>query len=370
MDVTPLRLRSQQLVDPTARTAHDLVRHFGALQGQEYGPTKWGIGLRLPHLQDADIEMQLNEGRILRTHLLRPTWHLVTDEDIRWLLRLTAPRVHQLNGYMYRSTGLDAAEFSRYNRLIVNAISGGMHLTREELGSVFLRNGAQADGIRLGLIMMQAELEGIVCSGRRQGTSHTYALLDERVKSAPPKTRDEALAALTRRYFQSRGPATVKDFAGWSSLTIADCRRGVEMLRPTLTDDHAEGGQYIYFRDTCSDDAPPRLHILPIYDEYIMGYKDRAALLRFRSSLGKPPFRFDNMIVWGGQIVGTWRRDLRRNAIDLVWDCFQTPEKSQTRLLRAAAELFGKFHRLPVSLHQFDPGSTNKLHRPGWQFSN
>src|SRR5690606_4347556 len=141
--------------------------------------TKWGRGLRLPHLTDNDIENELNDGKILRTHLLRPTWHLVSAKDIYWLLKLTAPRVHTANAYMYRQLELDYKVFNRCNDILIETLQDGNQLTRDAINERFKMHKIIAKGHRLSYIMMNAELEGIVCSGARQGNQFTYALLDE-----------------------------------------------------------------------------------------------------------------------------------------------------------------------------------------------
>ncbi len=366
------RLHSQQLIGPQSQTAHDLVHYFGAVQGQEYAQTKWSLGLRLPHLLDADVEQQLTEGKILRTHLLRPTWHLVAAEDIRWLLQLTGPRVHQKNAGTYRTAGLDTAMFRRCNDLLFKTLEGGKHLTRDELAVVFLEKGIQTDGLRMIAMMMQAELEGIVCSGIRQGKQNTYALLEERVPPVPELSRDEALATLARRYFQARCPATVKDFATWSGLTQADCKRGIEICGANGDPLEMDKEGHFFFPKNFSighaNDGP--LHLLPLYDEYIMGYKDRAAIQQFSRGLGKPPAHFDNMIIYAGQIIGTWRRDIGKTTADVVLEFFQTPDEQQVALARQVVERFGKFYGVAATMHFFDPKSKDKLHRPGWAFQN
>ncbi|MBC7773804.1 MAG: winged helix DNA-binding domain-containing protein, partial [Phycisphaerae bacterium] len=181
MNLTQLRFQNQQLDGSSLQTGHELVQWFGAVQGQEYGPTKWGLGLRLAHLKDADVEHELEAGKILRTHLLRPTWHFVAAEDIRWMVLLTAPRVHQANAYMYRQLALDASVFNPCNDLIVTTLEGQQQRTREEIAAEFRQHGILAEGHRLSYIMMQAELEGIVCGGARRGNQFTYTLLEERV---------------------------------------------------------------------------------------------------------------------------------------------------------------------------------------------
>lgn len=324
-----------------------MVEWFGAVQGQEYAPTKWGLGLRLPHLTDSDIENELNAGKILRTHLLRPTWHFVSASDIRWLLRLTAPRVQKVNAFMYRQLELDDKVFSRCNDIIIETLQGGKQLTREDINKELAKNNIIANGHRLSYIMMNAELEGIICSGARQGNQFTYALLDERAGRGRSPEKDEALTELTIRYFRSRSPATVKDFATWSGLTITDCKRGIEMTKPLLQKVIIDQQEYYFGTDASLQSKQyDKIHLLPVYDEFIMGYKDRSAMMTLK---GAYPFRYDSMIISGGQVIGTWKRTLLKNAINIELDLFKPLKKAQSRAYDEVVNRFGEFMKLKVN---------------------
>ena len=174
------RLRNQQLVGSTRRKPDQVVSWLCAMQAQDYPAAKWAIGLRAPGCQDADVEQAFNDGLILRTHVLRPTWHFVAPEDIRWLLALSAPRLHAANAYYYRQAGLDAKMFAKSCAMIHRVLEGGKTLTRAEIAVYLKRAKVPADGLKLAYVMMHAELEGVICSGPRRGKQFTYALLDER----------------------------------------------------------------------------------------------------------------------------------------------------------------------------------------------
>jgi hypothetical protein len=329
-----------------------MVEWFCAVQGQEYTQTKWGLGLRLPHLKDRDIENDINEGKILRTHLLRPTWHLVSAENIRWLLTLTAPRVHAANAYMYRKTELDSKTFTRCIDILVKTLQGGRQLTREEINNEFARNKIIAQSHRLSYIMMYAELEKIICSGGRRGNQFTYALLDERVKPAKAITEDEALTRLAVHYFKSRGPATVHDFSTWSGLTLTECKRGLDMLKDRLETIIAEDVTYYVFSDAVFDKRMAQsVHLLPVYDEYLMGYKDRSAILIYQQSSGNEfNYMNDCMVVYDGQIMGTWKRTIKSKKIELNYDFFMEINKVQKKRFDDAIRRFSQFYELPVEL--------------------
>ena len=220
------RLFNQQLVDTRFQQAEEIVAWMGAMQAQEYAMAKWAIGLRLGTTNDGAIEAAFNAGRILRTHVLRPTWHFVAPKDIRWMLRLTAPRVRQAMAYMDRQLEVERRLIARSQRAFTKALQGGQPRSRTDLQLALTRAKVAASGPRLAHLLMHAELDGLICSGPRRERQFTYMLLDERVPSTKPLQRDVALAELTRRYFESHGPATVQDFSWWSGLSMRDATRG------------------------------------------------------------------------------------------------------------------------------------------------
>jgi hypothetical protein len=230
-DMASQRLAQQLLTESALDRPEDVVGWLGAVQAQEYAGAKWGIGLRTRGLSDGLLDRAFDEGRLLRTHLLRPTWHFVTPADIRWLLALTGPRVHAHNAHRYRELGLEASTLARSHDVLAAALAGGRWLTRPELAAVLEGAGLSAEGQRMPYLLMHAELEGVICSGPRRGKQFTYALLDERVPAAPVLDQDAALAELARRYLRTRGPATVHDFAWWSGLTVTAIRQGHRVAR-------------------------------------------------------------------------------------------------------------------------------------------
>jgi hypothetical protein len=298
------RLANHGLARPRFSTAADVVSWYGAVQGQEYRPSTWGIAQRTAGLTSADLDRAFDAGEILRTHILRPTWHFVAPADLRWMQLLTSSRVQALNAYWYRVNGLSARVLARGADVIARSLEGGAELTRPELAEQLRRARIQATGPRLAGIVMHAELEAVICSGPRRGTQITYALVDERAAPATPLTRDEALAELTRRYFRSHGPATLRDFVWWSGLRVADARAGIALagLRESRIGDLS-----------CWSMAPaapaPRaaasVRLLPIYDEYFVAYRDRGALTAGIDGYDT----FANYLVVDGRLYGTWRAE-------------------------------------------------------------
>ncbi len=224
------RLLNQGITRPKTRTPEEVVAWLGAVQAQEYPFARWALGLRMPEgTTDSEIERAIDEGRILRTHVMRPTWHFVTPADVYWMLELTASRVHRTLATYNRRQGLTEDVMARGTKVFERALKDGQCLTRAELGARLERAGIMAKGVRLALLTIYAELEGVICSGPRRAGQLTYALLADRAPRPRRLSRDEALAELTLRYFRSHGPATIRDFVWWSGLLTADAKRGLEM---------------------------------------------------------------------------------------------------------------------------------------------
>ena len=353
-DITRLRLHNQRLSTTTFENPADVVGWLGAVQSQDYAGAKWALGQRIRNATDAAIEQAFNEGAILRTHVMRPTWHFVTPEDIRWMLALTAPRVNALCATYYRKLELDTATFKRSNALLTKALQGGKQLTRAELTSLFQKNGIASDDLlRFTYLIVRAELDGIVCSGARRGKQFTYALLDERAPHARTLERDEALAELAKRYFVSHGPATLKDFVWWSGMIMADARKGLDSIRSQLISE-VENGQTYWFGDsTPARTSSPTVHLLPDYDEYTVGYTDRSAIFDLThtnklDSRGSELAQYT--IVLDGHIAGTWKRILRKNHVVIEFVRFRTLTEAEYCAITDAAERYGKFLGLPVQL--------------------
>ena len=354
LDIAHQRLGNQHIARATFKKPGDVVAWLGAVQAQDYAGAKWALGLRLQGATDGGIDRAFADGSILRTHLMRPTWHFVAPADIRWLLALTAPRVHVANASMYRKLELDGALFKRSDAALVKALRGGRQLTRDELRGVLENAGIAADdGIRLAYLMMHAELEGLVCSGARRGNQFTYALLDERAPNARTLRREEALVELAGRYFMSRGPATVQDFAKWSGLTLAEARAGLEAVKARLRQEVVDGRTYWLPASKSSAKVPsPAAWLLSIYDEYISGYKDRSALgtARVGARLVALGNALAYIIVIDSQIVGTWKRTHGKEGVTIETNLFSRLTAAENRALAVAAQRYSDFLQRPVSL--------------------
>jgi hypothetical protein len=351
IEIVRQRLRNQRLESSDLRTPADAVACLGAVQAQDFAGAKWALGMRVPGITDADVERACDDGRILRTHVLRPTWHFVARADIRWMLALTAPRVHAMNAAYYRKCGLDAPLFARSGAAIERALQGGNQLTRAELASALRRAGIHADGMRLAYLMMRAELDGMICSGARRAKQFTYALVAERAPGARTLERDEALAELTRRYFSSHGPATLRDYAWWSGLTVREARTGVEMLRKTLVEETIDSRTYWL--------VPPQAGVrrrslpaflLPNYDEYLIAYKDRGCVLDSPPATRRGAVEHPHHLIIDGKLRGSWKRVPGTTATTIEVRPFRPLHKNHTTALAAAAARYGTFLGVPVTL--------------------
>jgi len=351
-DIAHRRLHNLRLSGAPLEAPEDVVGWLGAVQSQDFGPAKWSVAERTGGVGDAAIDRAFADGAILRTHVLRPTWHFVLPADIRWLLELTAPRVHALNAYYYRQLGLDDAVFERCNALLVGALQGGAQLTRKQLAATLEGAGVALGGFRLAYLLMNAELRGIVCSGAPRGKQQTYALLEERAPQATSRSRDEALAELTLRYYTSHGPATVKDFGWWSSLTAADIRRGLELVASRLQHEVVDGVTYWFAgRAPATRPAAPAVHLLQGYDEYIVGYSQSKSLLNLagRALLQDRPM-FNGVAILDGQVAGHWKRTLNRDTVAFEVALYEPFDDAQAKALQAAADRHGEFLGLTATV--------------------
>jgi hypothetical protein len=345
VDIPAQRLVRQRIVHPHAGSAPDLVAHLGAVQAQEYPFAKWGLGLRLGSpTTDADITRAFDTGQILRTHVLRPTWHFVAAEDIDWMLQLTAPRVHFPLRSQARCLGLDTGMFTRATSLFERALAGGRHLTRAELAAALARAGLTLSPQVMGLVALYAELERVICSGPRRGRQFTYALLSERVRRPRWLSGDEALAELTRRFFKSHGPATVRDCVWWSGLKSADVRRGLGIINASTF----EQDGLTYWFDGHAQPAvlkAPDVHLLPIYDEYLVAYRDRLAVPHGQSVIatGASAVTFRHALVIDGQVAGTWRVEADRSTTTVRVTPLRRLRRPEESAVEAAAARYGRF---------------------------
>src|SRR5262245_19678573 len=340
--IAAARLRNQRIEGRTVVAGPAaVVALLGAVQSQEFDAAKWALGLRMgPRATDAAIERAFNDGRILRTHVLRPTWHFVARADIRWMLTLTAAHVRRSLATYHRRLGLDRPLLTRAVRIVERALGDGDPLTRQELRGLLAKAGITLDSIRLAFVMMEAELEAVVCSGPRRDQQFTYALLSSRAPNAWPLPRDEALATLVRRYFASHGPATIRDFVWWSGLSTADTKRGLEIVRARQTP--VDGLVYWTVGGGGLHDSLSDTHLLPIYDEYLVAYRDRAAVPHSWQPSGSS-VTFRHALIVDGQVAGTWNVTRKHAALAMTITPGRTLTRHERRAMREAVLRYQRF---------------------------
>ncbi len=354
----------------SASSPVDVVQRSVAVQSQEYLAAQWGLAQRLPDAARPDaaaVAALIDGGAILRTHVLRPTWHFVTPADARWLLEVSAERVHRVNGTYYRRHGLEGAEVAASLDVVARSLAGG-HRTRAELAAELEAAGRPSSGLGFTLLVMLAELDRVAISGASVGRQRTYAAFDERVPASPRKPRDEALAELAERFLLTRGPASARDFSSWSGFTLGDARtafadaveRTEGRLEPVAGPDDEplwqDGAVAAAWSAREASDDPDRVDLLQAYDEYIMGYAVPRTYLQ-------PPGRTDPVIpefplhamMAGGTMAGRWAPSVngRRAVVRLVpWRAFSPAEE---RSLAASVAEVETFLGVPVTIEREAP---------------
>jgi hypothetical protein len=354
-DIAQRRLRSHGLAGAPFTSVTEVVGWLGAVQSQEYAVAKWSVGQRATGVTDAALDQALADGTLIRTHVLRPTWHFVAAADVRWLLTLTAPRVHAMSVPYHRQQGLDDAAFAKSNALLTSVLGGGNQLTRKEIAAAMADAGITTDNLTVGFLLLHAELEQVVCSGALNGKQRMYALFDDRVPPAPAKDRDEALAELTRRYVTSHGPATRADYQWWSSLTAADAKRGLELAGPDLVKTIVDG--QTHWSAAQPPPAPrepaPTVHLLQAYDEYVVAYRGAYGEKRKAfdiAGLARGQLPFLHTVIVDGQYAGSWRRTLTATAMRIEVRLARPFEDAEAAALAAAADRYADFVGLPSTL--------------------
>jgi len=344
LDIAQQRLYNQHISRQIFIKPAELVKYMGAVQAQDYAGAKWAIGLRLQKSSDDDIDKAMANGSIVRTHVLRPTWHFVSPDDLRWMLDLTAPRISAFSASWYRKLQLDSQVFSRSNDALAKALEGGKQLNRGEIKSVLEQAGVKTDDLRFIHILLHAELDKVICSGGRQGKQFTYALFDDRIPAGKTKPREEALGELAMRYFTSHGPATLQDFAWWSGLTLADAKTGLDLARASLTECEVNGiKRWMKQNEQELNIKTPVAHLLPAFDEFAVTYSDRTAAVNPKYLIEARHVIFDPSIVINNQIAGTWKRTVMKNKIDVALSLFGKVNKTQTKAIKIAVQRYGKF---------------------------
>jgi len=343
LNILPIRLHNQQLVDSQFKSPEDLVAWMGAVQAQQPEMAKLALALRLQKGTVDSIDEAIDEAKIIRTHVLRPTWHLVTSQDIRWMLQLSYRRLKNTYDTYEKGSGLlsEGHEWTKHLDMLAHLLCH-RHLTRQQLSELFTQKLGKLHPHFMTSLLLNAELEGIVCSGKQQQGKHTYTLMDEWVPPYPVPTHEEALALLARKYFQSHGPARFNDFLWWSGLTITEARKAIhlagnELQRQTLPNDEF----YMTAHETDRKVTYKQLLLLPSYDEYIIAYNVRKDVFRAKDmpkAFTKNGLFFPLVLV-NGKAIGTWKLKNKKFPMPL-YTMFEDMKQPKEPILSRAIEEF------------------------------
>lgn len=345
INILQQRIINQQLAGTTLKSPKEIVSWMGAIQAQDYAMSKWAVGVRLPNSTDESIEAAINKGEIIRTHVMRPTWHLVSPTDVRWMLALSAPHLRNSLKSVHKTMGLTDQLFKRTNSIIEKSLSRNGNMTRVELVSALNKNRIKPDNLQMIHIMFNAELNATVCNGPMRGRQFTYALLNERVPPTKPLSREESLTQLALRYFSSHGPATIQDFTWWSGLPATDAKNGLELIKSKLVSEKI--GDQIYWSTEISTKGfmIKPIYFLPSYDEFMISYKDRSFSLpsKFTESAITGNGIFRPIIVVDGQVIGTWAREVIKDRVAFEPKFFRSALKLKKKEMMEALQPYKDF---------------------------
>ena len=351
VNIATLRLRNQQIAGTRFDKPEQAVAWLGGMQGQDYPGAKWSIGLRLVRATDADVTRAINEGKIVRTWPMRGTLHFVAAADVRWMLMLTSPKNIAGSASRRANLGLDDKTLARCREIFIKILQGGKQKSRDEMYAALENAGIATQGQRGYHVLWNSALHGLICFAATTDKEQTFALLDEWVAPTPDKTRDEALAELALRYFVSRGPATLQDFTWWSGLSAGEARIGFEAIKSNLVQETVNKQGYWMPADIVVPQEQPSTFALPGFDEYLLGYKDRSAVLDAAHADKVCPGgngMFASTIVIDGRVVGTWKRTIKKMGVEIVAAPFTTLSKAEKKRFAAAANRYGTFLNRPV----------------------
>ena len=356
-EFTHRRLHHQRIVRPSIdHSSFDhpgqVVHWMGAMQAQDYGQALWAVALRTTAATRTDVEQAITERSIVLTWPMRGTIHFVAATDVRWMLELCAPRKLAADGLRLKQLELDFPILGRCKHLFQTALGGGQCLTRSAMLELLENAGINPKGQRGYHILWHLAQSGLICFGPRQAKDQTFVLLEEWVPNAPIQSRDDSLAELAKRYFTSHGPATVQDFAGWTGLTLRDARAGLESVQSQLVSEVRDRLEY-WWAVTATEVSTAQgsgVHLLPGFDEYILGYKDRRDVMTVEHAQRIVPGGngvFLPMIVVDGQVVGTWKRTVKKSGVQVLLEPFLEIDALEERVQNAVMR-YCAFHGLPL----------------------
>lgn len=345
-EISHHRLVSQKLYKTSSISPQEIVKHLGAMQAQDYSMAKWAIGSRCD-ATEAAIEEAINSAEIIRTHILRPTWHFVSADDIYWMLDVSAPQVKRFTASAGKKYDYDAKKLDQTNSKIEKLLSGNKHLTREEIMQELGIKKTSNEDFLSAALMMNAELDGLVCNGRMKGKQITYALLEERVPKPKSRlTKEEGLAKLALKYFVSHGPATVHDFSWWSGFPPTICQNAINAIKLQLCS-VAIDGQIFWFGNDSSDETNFResVHFLPAFDEILIAYKTRevSVLQEHQSKTFTNNGIFKPIILENSKVIGMWKRTIKKDHAKIETQFFNETESHKKAIIFEGIKAFENY---------------------------
>lgn len=349
--VLQLRLHNLQISSTQFKTPQELVHWMGAMQAQDYAGAKWSVGLRLPGITDADIDDAINQGKIIRTWMQRGTLHLVAPQDVRWILDLQSERVLGLYTAMLKNTGLDTALMNKCLKIITRALEGGKGLTRNEIRDLLEQKKITTKD-RLYYILVYGSLKQLLCHGPRKSKEFSFVLMDEWVPAQKKIKKDEAAAKLAERFFTSHGPATLQDFVWWIGGTVKEAQQALKNIEHKLDKDYINGiDHYFVYNGTTKANG---VHLLPGFDEYMLGYKDRSLVLADEHKTkvtGAANGLFAATVVVNGGVAGTWKRLFEKKKIIIEVSPFEKLSAIRKKAIEKEAKSFSNFLHQPCELN-------------------
>lgn len=349
LSVPRVRLRHHRLVDASFPGVAEVVSAFGAVQAQDYAGALLGIALRTADATGADVERAVADRSIVRTWPMRGTLHFVAPELVRSMLRVLTPRVIRRAARRYEELELDAATVKKSRALFERALRDGKARTRSELYELLARAKIDPNAQRGIHLLGHAAMNGLICFGPRRGKHPTFVLLEEWVPPAAPLDDDELLGELARRYFRTHGPATEHDFAWWIGGSLGEARRAIASIRGELAST-IEGARTLYGEDLEPTKRKGFAHLLPPWDEYTVGYRDRSDIVDEEHARAVRGGVLSPVIVLDGRVVATWTRKTTKTGVAIAATAFREVTPAQRRAVDAAVDRYGRFANAPATI--------------------
>jgi hypothetical protein len=338
------RLKSQHLSVGKHASPDDVVSWLGAVQAQDYYGAKWSVGLRLSGITDEEVENALKTKKILRTWGNRGTLQFISTRDVGLFLKLMAPRIISRNAKRYRELGLDEKTLSKSEEVLINALKGSKGIKRTELQEILEQNGVSTEGQRTAFILQRASLDGLIhqsVSIKNTPVYHSMEDLHEKELNM-----EDSLKEISKRYFYSHGPATLKDFVWWSGLTVKDAKSGLQSIKHLLKPENIHGKEYWSKPTKLSmEHRSPVINLLPIFDDLLLGYQDRGASIDImtRKLLRNKYGMFSPTIIVDGVVTGTWKRFIKGDNVIFRPKLFRKLDEQESDALNLEIIRYSEF---------------------------